>query len=435
MNAVAATALYIVLTVVSLSLFAVAASTLWWMLHAWRDPETLVDTGFSREPGEPQLSFSLLVPARHEEVVLEHTLELLRRLDHPSYEVLAIVGHDDEGTAEVARRVAARDPDKVRVVVDHNWPKNKPLGLNTALPHCRGEITGVFDAEDEVDPRLLRVVDGAFRAENADVVQGGVQLMNFQSSWFSLRNCLEYFFYFRSRLHLQERHGFIPLGGNTVFIRTALLREVGGWDAACLAEDCDLGVRLSTMGKRIAVSYDAHLVTREETPDTVRGLLKQRTRWNQGFLQVLRKGDWRQLPSRRQRMLARYSLSQPFLQAIAGIAIPIAIATALFADVPVMLAMLTFLPAVPTIAMVVFELVGLREFCRVYYLRPRWSDYAKLILGTPPYQVVLAAASLRAVWRELRGQRGWEKTSHAGLHRPSVPAGRSAAGRAEPVAR
>jgi len=67
MNAVAATALYIVLTVVSLSLFAVAASTLWWMLHAWRDPETLVDTGFSREPGEPQLSFSLLVPARHEE--------------------------------------------------------------------------------------------------------------------------------------------------------------------------------------------------------------------------------------------------------------------------------------------------------------------------------------------------------------------------------
>lgn len=138
MTGIGSVVLGVVLTVVSLGLFAVAASTLWWMLHAWRDPETLVETGFSREPGEPQLSFSLLVPARHEQAVLELTLEQLRRLDHPDYEVLVIVGHDDPGTAEVARRVAARDPEKVRVVVDHNWPKNKPLGLNTALPHCRG---------------------------------------------------------------------------------------------------------------------------------------------------------------------------------------------------------------------------------------------------------------------------------------------------------
>ena len=51
------------------------------------------------------------------------------------------------------------------------------------------------------------------------------------------------------------------------------------------------------------------MVTREETPDTLVGLLKQRTRWNQGFLQVLRKGDWRRLPDPRQRLLARYTLT------------------------------------------------------------------------------------------------------------------------------
>ncbi len=418
----ASIALGVFLAVLSVPLFAVAASTLWWMLHAWRDADTLRETAFVGEPGEPAMSFSLLVPARHEEAVLEHTLEQLLRIDHPDFEVIPIVGHDDEGTAAVAHRVAARYPDRVRVVVDHNWPKNKPLGLNTALPECRGEVVGVFDAEDEVDPRLLRVVDSAFRLVDddprpVDVVQGGVQLVNFRTTWFSLRNCLEYFFWFRSRLHLQQRHGFIPLGGNTVFVRTALLRDVGGWDAGCLAEDCELGVRLSTMGKRIAVSYDAHLVTREETPDTLGGLLKQRTRWSQGFLQVLKKGEWRQLPTRRQRMLARYTLSQPFLQAFSGLAIPVAVATALFAEIPVGLALLTFLPLFPTIAMVVFELVGLREFCRVYYARPRLSDYVKLVVGTPVYQVVLAAAAVLAVWREARGQRGWEKTSHAGLHR------------------
>jgi hypothetical protein len=75
------------------------------------------------------------------------------------------------------------------------------------------------------------------------------------------------------------------------------------------------------------------------------------------------------------------------------------------------------LPALPTIAMIVFELVGVREFCRVYYVRPRLTDYLRLLIGTPLYQSVLAIAACRAVVREIRGQRGWEKTSHSGAHR------------------
>ncbi len=413
----------LVIVLMSLCLFGVALATVWWMLHAWRDPKTLDETGFAQADGSPQLSFSLLVPARHEEAVLKDTLEQLLRLDHPRFEILPIVGHDDPATAAVAHAVAQRHPERVRVVVDHNWPKNKPKALNTALPLCRGEVVGVFDAEDEVDERILRSVDRNFRATAADVVQGGVQLVNFRSSWFSLRNCLEYFFWFRSRLHLQERHRFIPLGGNTVFIRADLLRSVGGWDPECLAEDCELGVRLSTMGAAISVAYDPYLVTREETPDTLWGLLKQRTRWNQGFLQVLRKRDWRGLPGHRQRLLARYTLAQPFLQAFAGLAIPFAIVSAIVVRVPVGVALFSFLPLIVTIAMVAFEVVGLREFCRVYYVRPKLRDYARLILGTPLYQLMLAAAACRAVTRELRGERGWEKTAHGGAHRVAANSG------------
>ncbi len=411
--------LLILLALVSLSLAlsAVAAATLWWMLHAWRTPTALRSTGFERGRDEPCRSFSLIVPARHEEAVLGGTLERLATLDHPDYEVLAVVGHDDEGTAAVARDVAARHPARVRVVVDHNWPKNKPKALNTALPECRGDIVGVFDAEDEVDRRLLRQVDTCFARTGAHVVQGGVQLINFRSSWYSLRNCLEYFFWFRSRLHLHALHRFIPLGGNTVFVRTDVLRAADGWDPECLAEDCELGVRLSAYGARIEVAYDAALVTREETPPTLLALFKQRTRWNQGFLQVLRKGEWRRLPTRRQRMLARYTLAMPFLQAFTGVAIPVSIASMLWLKVPASIALLSFLPAVPTVAAIAFEAAGLREFCRLYYVRARWSDYVRLVAGTFLYQVILAAAALRAVGRELVGARGWEKTAHVGAHR------------------
>lgn len=413
------------ISAVSLALFWMAAFTLWWQMHAWRTPETLASTRFDRPDGGGRLAFSLLLPARHEQAVLEHTIDRLLESSHRDYEIIVIVGHDDPETAAVAERAAARAPGLVRVITDHHEVKNKPKALNTALPHCRGDIVGVFDAEDQVHPELLSHVDHAFRSTGADVVQGGVQLINFHSSWYSLRNCLEYFFWFRSRLHLHAEKGFIPLGGNTVFVRTEVLREAGGWDPNCLAEDCDLGVRLSSVGKKVVVAYDSDMVTREETPGSLVSLLKQRTRWNQGFLQVYRKKDWQQLPGRGQRWLARYTLMTPFLQATSGVVIPLNFAIALFLDVPVGIAIVTFLPMITAMVTFVFEIVGLHDFGRQYGLRVRFVHYLKLVIGGPFYQVMLAGAAIRAVWREQRGRNEWELTSHTGAHLAgaSVPAG------------
>ncbi|MBL7257991.1 glycosyltransferase [Actinoplanes sp. LDG1-01] len=405
---------------VSLVLAAFAAVTLWWTMHAWRTPETLAGTRFAPPDGEQHLTFSLLLPARHEKAVLEHTVERLLRSTHEAFEIIIIVGHDDPETTEVAHRVAATAPARILVVTDHNEQKNKPRALNTALPYVRGDVVGVFDAEDQVHPLLLEHVDHAFRATGADVVQGGVQLINFHSSWYSLHNCLEYFFWFRSRLHLHAKKGFIPLGGNTVFVRSDVLREANGWDGTCLAEDCDLGVRLSSRGKKVVVAYDSTIVTREETPGSVGALLKQRTRWHQGFLQVLRKGEWRRLPNWRSRMLARYTLTSPFLQAFSGVVIPVGVAIAIWAQLPVLVALFTFLPVLPMAATLMFQIVGLHDFGREYELRIRWHHYAKLVLGAFPYALVLSTAALRAVWREYTGRRNWELTAHVGAHLPAV---------------
>jgi len=399
----------------SLLLMAAAGVTLWWMMHAWRTPETLDATAFAEPDGESLLSFSLLVPARHEERVLQRTVEGMLRIDHPAFEVVIVVGHDDPDTALIAQRLAESHPDQVRVVTDTHGTKNKPRALNTALPHCKGEIVGVFDAEDIVHRELLAHVDHAFRAASADVVQGGVQLVNYRSSWYSLRNCLEYFFWFRSRLHLHARKGFIPLGGNTVFVRAELLRATGGWDGDCLAEDCDLGVRLSSRGAKVVVAYHAALVTREETPGSLYSLYKQRTRWNQGFLQVLRKGEWRRLPLR-QRMLARWTLTTPFVQAFTGVMVPFGVLVAVFGGIPLPISLFAWLPVLPMATMTVFECVALHDFGREYGFRITPVHYAKLLIGTPVYGLVLAAAAVRAVWREYTGRKDWELTSHIGAH-------------------
>ncbi|MET4783655.1 glycosyltransferase family 2 protein [Glaciihabitans sp. UYNi722] len=408
------------LVLVAIGLTAIALTTLWWMLHAWKSDGNLKRTAFSEHPLDPAHSFTLLVPGRHEEEVMGQTLDVLASQTHPDFEIIAIVGDDDPGTDRVAREAAARHPGIIRVIVDDSVPKNKPKALNRALPFARGDVIGVFDAEDEVHPELLRLIDSRFSETDAAVVQGGVQLMNFRSSWWSLRNVLEYYFWFRSRLHFHAGARFIPLGGNTVFVRKEWLEFTDGWDAECLAEDCELGVRLSSAGAKVVVAYSPEVVTREETPGTLKSLYKQRTRWNQGFLQVLAKGEWKKLPTLKQRLFARYILAMPFLQAITGLMIPLSLALIFFVKVPTIIALITFIPIAPTLITVTVEIAGLSEFGRIYGEKVRMRDYARLILGTFPFQIFLAAAAVRSVFRQIRGENGWEKTEHTGAHRDAA---------------
>jgi len=64
-----------------LALFVIAVTTLAWMIDSWRTPAALGQMPFP-EPDEPRLTFSLIVPARHEEAVLADTVQRLLDLCH-----------------------------------------------------------------------------------------------------------------------------------------------------------------------------------------------------------------------------------------------------------------------------------------------------------------------------------------------------------------
>ena len=410
------------LSALSLVLLVPACTNVWWQMHAWRTPRLHASITGTPSRGHPFTSFSAIVPFRHEaESVVRETVARLLEQTHDAVEIVLSVGHDDPPAIAIANRLAGEWGDCVRVSVDTSPTKSKPRQLNAAARMCTGEYVAVFDAESLTHPELFAHADALLSSTRCEVLQCGVQLVNHRTAWFSLRNCLEYFFWFRSRLHLHARHGFIPLGGNTVFIKRSLLDELGGWDERALTEDCELGVRLSSRGVSVAVAYDPRLVTREETPDSVQALIRQRSRWNQGFLQVLSKGEWRRLPTRRQRLLARYTLLQPFFQALTFAALLVAVVATVTAVLPLPVAMLTFLPLVPTVAMVIFECAVLREFGRDLGLPIDVRDYVRLVLSTLPYVTVLGYAALRALVREWGGRDDWEKTPHAGHHIVPVP--------------
>src|SRR5207302_11415662 len=110
-------------------------------------------------------------------------------------------------------------------------------------------VVTIVDAEDDLHPDIFLIVNTIMAREGASIVQAGVQLMDFESSWYAVHNVLEYFFWFKSRLHFHAHVGLIPLGGTTVCLGRRLIETAGGWDENCLTEVADIGIRLSTQGK------------------------------------------------------------------------------------------------------------------------------------------------------------------------------------------
>ncbi|MGA2284861.1 MAG: glycosyltransferase [Dehalococcoidia bacterium] len=425
----------IILLLISLGLFSQAIYSNLLLVYAWDKPGRVESRGGPEALLPPRLRFTLLVPARHEEQVIAQTIQQVARIDYPPdlMEIIIVCERNDRGTIRAARRgirsVSSPSSPRLRLATFSDGPINKPHGLNKALQLARGDVVGVFDAEDDVQPGILQTVNTILLSEPVDVVQGAVQLVNHESTWFSALNCVEYFLWFNSRLHHDALAGALPLAGNTVFVRRAFLTRVGGWDDGCLTEDADLGFRLSALGARLKVFSSPALATREETPLTVGAFVRQRTRWHQGFLQVLRKGDWLRMPSLRARVLALHTLTQPLTGSLSALLWPAAAIMVAIVKLPILIVLVSFLPLYAFVLTLLTLVVGYRLFTQEFGLRFRISRALLMAVAFVPYSWMLAIASLRAIAREVRGSHGWEKTEHVGSHRPPGAAARAVTAR------
>ncbi len=398
----------------------------YWRMYCWWTPGIMDGFAWPEavKPEEATLAFSILVAALNEVPNLAPTLEQLAKQDHPNYEIVVALCSCDGETIAEARRMEGLHPYKIRLVIrQHSGRHRKAYQLNEAIATVgRDENRRVViaDAEGGMHPQILRYFEARFAETEADVVQGGVQLMNLGDSvftWFQVFAAMEYKAWFEGNMARQAGNGVVLFGGNTIAFTLAHLVGIGGIPDS-LTEDGVAGILTALVGGRVAVAYSPELCTRELVPPTVfdkrkGSLFFQRVRWVHGFVEELLRMRWRQLPTWRQRRSAGYGLASPVLQAISSVLIPVAIASAVLAKVPIGLSILTFAPLVPYTLVMVAQLMHLADFGRRFDQKVRVWHYLAIIFLPPLYQMILIGAAAVALWRHLLGRNDWYRTGRA----------------------
>lgn len=165
-------------------------------------------------------------------------------------------------------------------------PRTKPKALTYALSSARGEFLAIYDAEDRPHPQQLREAYLTFLKGPAELVclQAPLIIANARQSPLSALFSLEYSALFRGLLPMLARRRMpLPLGGTSNHFKTAILKQVGGWDPYNVTEDADMGLRLYRLGYRSDVLT---CQTLEDAPVDVSVWMAQRARWFKGWLQT-----------------------------------------------------------------------------------------------------------------------------------------------------
>ncbi len=242
---------------------------------------------------------SLHVPAYNEppDMVIE-TLESLRGLDYPSYEIIALDDNTgDEALWRPVEQWCARHG--IKFVHLQDWPGYKSGALNFALREMidpRTELIGVIDADYQLAPDFLRRCAPLFGDPDVGFIQAPQDYRDWRQAPFYRRLYYSYKYFFTvSQPSRNERDGAI-FAGTMGLIRRAAIEQVGGWDEWCITEDAELSLRLlreGWSGRHVDRSFGVGVM-----PLTFEALKGQRFRWCFGGIQILRR-HWRSmLPGR-----------------------------------------------------------------------------------------------------------------------------------------
>lgn len=247
---------------------------------------------------------TILIPAKNEERVIGRAVRSVLSLHYhsdgkPNYEVLVIDDGSSDRTYQRAYDAAADASNLTVLRRSAGLHPGKAAVLNWALPYCRGEVIGVFDADARVEPGLLETTIPCLMSLEAGALQVRKQIINpsspFQKGHPPKLSARLRRFAFLSSLQEAEMAtdtifqmgrasmgGSVELRGNGQLIKRKALDAALGWNDESIVDDLDLTTKLYVQGYRVTFSHYGNVW--EEGVNSWDALWHQRVRWAQGSI-------------------------------------------------------------------------------------------------------------------------------------------------------
>lgn len=192
-------------------------------------------------------SLTILTPSLNSARTIERTLESVRAQGYPDVEHLVIDGGSTDGTLDVLRGAAG-----VRWISEPD--DGLSHALNKGLAMARGDVVGWLNADDFYLPGSLRAAGGALAARpDAEWLTAPCLIVDAADS--EIRSLVTR--YKRALLRRYSRRSLIAqnfVAAPSTFVRTAALREIGGFDQALgLAMDYDAWLKLAVRGDPVVL--------------------------------------------------------------------------------------------------------------------------------------------------------------------------------------
>lgn len=374
-----------------------------------------------------------MVPALNEAVTIADSVDRLRAVNATHKLILVINDGSEDETGEVLQAIAGPDLTVFTRVPPHAR-KGKAAALNAAFHYVRDDVLtqpgferwprskvifGIVDADGRLAAQAPATAARHFDEPRVGGLQLSVQIYN-ESSYLTRMQGLEFLVFGGLFQVGRSRWGSAFMGGNGQFNRMSTLESVsterGPW-SDYLTEDQELGLRLLERGW-FGV-HEPFSNVRQQGLNNLRPLYRQRARWMQGNLHVF--GSLKRLHSHHLVGLRRfdglYTLIQPALQIIIGIAVIVALVLTIGFGVPYLpfgnLSLLLFflqLSLGPTILGVI--IVGRGK---------GWRGVFSVLAALFPYILytwIMWPVVFIGLYRQLRGNQAWAKTK-----REAIPAG------------
>jgi biofilm PGA synthesis N-glycosyltransferase PgaC len=249
----------------------------------------------------PKPPVSVLIPCFNEGDNLAETLSAALQLDWPDWEVIAINDGSSDDTGAQLDAWALRHP-RLRVVqLASN--QGKALALCAGALLARHEWLVCIDGDALLDPQAVAwMLRHLQRRPRLAAVTGNPRIRN-RTTWIGRLQVIEFGMIIGLIKRAQSQlGGLFCVSGVIATFRRCALHEVGYWNSERLTEDIDLTWRLQRAGWEVI--YEPHALVWILMPETLVGLWRQRLRWAEGGVEVLRANldlllrprQWRLLP-------------------------------------------------------------------------------------------------------------------------------------------